>query len=78
MDLVTIARILALFGISLLVVAGIFFLISHLNIPLGNLPGDLVIKRGNFSCIFPLATSLIISVVLTIMINLIISFLNKQ
>jgi hypothetical protein len=77
MDLVSIARILALFGIILLVVAGIFFLISQLNIPLGNLPGDLVIKRGNFSCIFPLATSLLISVILTLVINLIISFLNK-
>ena len=77
MDLVSIARILALFGITLLLVAGMFFLISQLNIPLGSLPGDLVIKRGNFSCIFPLATSLVISVILTIVINLIISFLNK-
>jgi hypothetical protein len=77
MDLVSIARILALFGITLLFVAGMFFLISQLNIPLGDLPGDLVIKRGNFSCIFPLATSLVISVLLTIVINLIISFWNK-
>lgn len=77
MDLVSIARTLALFGITLLVVAGIFFLISQLNIPLGNLPGDLVVKRENFTCVFPLATSLIISVVLTIVINLIISLLKK-
>ena len=77
MDLVSIARILALFGITLLVVAGIFFLISQLNLPMGSLPGDLVIKRENFTCIFPLATSLVISVVLTLVINLIISFLRK-
>ena len=77
MDLLSIARVLAVFGITLLVIAGIIFLVSQLNIPLGNLPGDLVIKRENFTCVFPLATSLVISVILTLLINLIISFMNK-
>jgi hypothetical protein len=77
MDLLSIARVLAVFGITLLVIAGILFLVSQLNIPLGNLPGDVVIKRENFTCIFPLATSLIISVILTLLINLFIKFMNK-
>ena len=77
MDLVNIARILAVFGIVVLVTAGILYLISYFDIPLGNLPGDLLIKRENFTCVIPLISSLIVSVLLTILINLILSIFRK-
>ena len=77
MDLVNIARILAVFGIVVLVTAGILYLISYFDIPLGNLPGDLLIKRENFTCVIPLISSLIVSVVLTLLINLILSIFRK-
>ena len=76
-DLVNIARILAVFGIVVLVTAGILYLISYFDIPLGNLPGDLLIKRENFTCVIPLISSLIVSVVLTLLINLILSIFRK-
>jgi hypothetical protein len=34
--------------------------------PIGRLPGDLVVRRGNFTFYFPIVTSLVISVVLTL------------
>jgi hypothetical protein len=37
---------------------------------LGKLPGDFVIDRGNVKAYFPLATGLILSVILTIVLNL--------
>lgn len=37
---------------------------------LGRLPGDLVFRRKNFAVYFPLATSLLVSVVLTLVLNL--------
>jgi hypothetical protein len=37
---------------------------------LGRLPGDLVFRRKNFAVYFPLATSLLVSVVLTVLLNL--------
>ena len=77
MDLVNIARILTVFGIVVLVTAGILYLISYFDIPLGNLPGDLVIKRDNFTCVIPLISSLVVSVVLTLLINLILSIFRK-
>ncbi len=36
---------------------------------LGRLPGDLVIKKGDFSFYFPVATCLILSVVITLILN---------
>jgi len=42
----------------------------------GNLPGDLKVERKNFTFYFPLATMLVLSVVLSIIIKLMLYFLN--
>lgn len=60
------ARTLIVVGI-VLVVAGICWpLIGRLG--LGRLPGDIVIQRPNFSFYFPIMTSLIISIVLSVVL----------
>ncbi len=62
-------RALILVGIVLIVV-GVIFTLGP-KIPwLGQLPGDIIIRRGNFTLYFPLATSLVISVVLTLVLYL--------
>ena len=38
-----------------------------LGVPFGRLPGDIVVRRGAFSFYFPLTTSVLVSVVLTIL-----------
>ena len=48
-----------------LVIAGVGVLMT-LGMPLGRLPGDFAIKRGNFSFYFPLATSILVSLLLTL------------
>jgi hypothetical protein len=48
-------------------VAGIGLLIL-LGVPLGRLPGDLSIRRGSVSFYFPLTTSIVLSVVLTLVL----------
>ena len=52
-----------------LVIAGVGLLMS-LGLPLGRLPGDFSVKRGNVSFYFPLATSVIVSVLLTLLFAL--------
>ncbi len=37
---------------------------------LGRLPGDIAVQRGNWSFYFPLATSILLSLVLTVVLNL--------
>jgi uncharacterized protein HemY len=54
-----------LVGIGLLI-AGIGVLVM-LGLPIGRLPGDFVIRRGNSTFYFPLATSILVSVILTLL-----------
>ena len=44
-------------------------LLVMVGVPLGRLPGDIVVKRGNFSFYFPLATSIILSILLTLILT---------
>ena len=41
-------------------------LVMMLGVPLGRLPGDIYVRRGAFSFYFPLATSIILSIILTL------------
>jgi len=43
-------------------------LLVLLGVPLGRLPGDFYVKRGSFSFYFPLATSILLSIVLTLVL----------
>jgi hypothetical protein len=62
-------KTLVLIGLG---IAGLGLLVM-IGIPLGRLPGDIAIRRGNFSFYFPLATSIILSIILT----LIFAFLRR-
>lgn len=54
----------------LLVVLGLLFSLGS-KIPwLGRLPGDIYIQRGNFTFYFPLATSIVISLIITLVLYL--------
>ena len=52
-----------------LAIAGLGLLIM-LGVPIGRLPGDIVVRRGSFSFYFPLATSIILSILLTLILAL--------
>jgi hypothetical protein len=39
-------------------------------VPIGRLPGDITVRRGNFTFYFPLATSIIASILLTLLLAL--------
>ena len=72
-----IARIFILLGLAFLVSGGVIFIVERLGIPVGRLPGDIRIQRGNLTCFFPLATTILLSVVLTVLLNLIIRLFKK-
>jgi hypothetical protein len=62
-------RFLIIIG-AILAAVGLVLWLSP-KIPwLGRLPGDIVIKRENFTFYFPLATSILISVILTLILYL--------
>lgn len=57
-------RLLIIVGISLLLAGLLWPLISKIG--LGRLPGDIIIKKENFAFYFPVTTSIIISLLLTL------------
>ena len=52
-----------------LVISALGILIM-LGVPFGRLPGDFAVKRGNFAFYFPLTTSIILSILLTLVFAL--------
>ena len=66
------AKIFIAIGIIFIVI-GILFLLN-IKIPFGKLPGDIVIKKENFTFAFPIMTSIIASVVLSFVIWIVSKF----
>ncbi len=58
-------------GLLLVLVGGLILLIGRIP-GLGRLPGDLYIRRDGFTLYLPLATSLLVSLGLTVLINLLV------
>jgi len=65
----SLGKLLILFGVVLALVGGLLLLVG--KVPwLGRLPGDIVIRRDNWSVYFPLTTGIVISVLLTLLFSL--------
>ena len=74
-----IGRLLLVMGLGLALIGGLLILGAKLinTDRLGRLPGDIRIERKGFSCYFPLATSILVSLVLTLLLNLIVRLLRR-
>lgn len=65
----SLARMLILFGLVLAAVGGLILFVGKVPF-IGRLPGDIYIQRKNFSFYFPLTTSILLSILLTILFSL--------
>ena len=77
MSLESIARILMIAGISLFVIGGLIYLLSRLGINLFQLPGDIRFQTSNVTCLVPLVSTILLSIVLTLILNVVIRYLDK-
>jgi hypothetical protein len=79
MDIQAIGRLLLLIGIGIAVVGGLMMLLGRLPFlnNLGSLPGDIRIEGSGFTCLVPLASMILISLILTIVVNIIIRLINR-
>lgn len=75
--MLSIARSLIILGVTLIIVGGLIYLIARTGVPLGRLPGDIRLQGENLTCVIPIATSILLSIVLTILLNLAIRLLRK-
>ena len=62
-------KLLIAFG-GIIVLAGVILVVMGRVPGIGRLPGDIYIRRGNWTFYFPLATCLVLSVVLTLLFSL--------
>jgi hypothetical protein len=77
MDLSSIGKIVLYVGAGLVVLGGLLLLLGKGNLPLGRLPGDIRIETESITCIFPLVTSLLVSALLTVILNLLLRLFKK-
>jgi Protein of unknown function (DUF2905) len=66
-----IGRLLVAIAIVLVVIGGLILLLGRMGLPLGRLPGDILYRGKNTTFYFPLASSILISVVLSLVLFLI-------
>ncbi|MEW6726352.1 DUF2905 domain-containing protein [Desulforudis sp. 1088] len=65
----TLGRFVLITGFLLVIVGGLMLLAG--KIPgVGRLPGDIFVQRGNFTFYFPVVTGIIISIIITVLLNL--------
>lgn len=69
-------KLLMVMGVALLLMGALMWLAGRFPW-LGRLPGDLYLTKGNISCIAPLATSILLSLVLTTILNILARWLYK-
>lgn len=67
---------LVLIGLSIAALGGLVWLLGRLPF-LGNLPGDIRIQGENFGCFVPLVSMLLLSLLLTVILNIVIRLLNR-
>lgn len=60
-----ITKLLFTVGIVLIILSGIIYVITKTGIPLGRLPGDIYVEKESGSFYFPIATCILISVLIS-------------
>jgi Protein of unknown function (DUF2905) len=71
------ARILMILGVVLLLGGALLYLAARSGFSLGQMPGNIKIQGTNFTCVFALGASIVLSILLTVILNLVVRFLNK-
>lgn len=67
-------KALVAIGLLLAIVGAVMYLSGRANLPIGRLPGDITYRKGNFTFYVPIATSILLSLIL----SLILWFLNRR
>ena len=70
----TLGKLMIVLGAILIGMGLLFVVFSRTGLPIGRLPGDILVRRRNFSFYFPLTTSILLS----IMLSLVFYFLSRM
>ena len=67
-DFASFGKLLILFGLILAAIGGVILLAGRVPY-IGRLPGDIYVQRKSFSFYFPLTTSILLSIILTLLFS---------
>lgn len=67
-------RALIFLGVIIAIVGAVFYFSGRANLPIGRLPGDITYRKGHFTFYAPLATSILLSIILSVIVY----FLNRR
>ena len=68
MDLQNMGKMLLLLGATMAIAGGLLILLGRMPFP-GTLPGDIRLQDRNWGCYVPLAASILLSIILTLVLN---------
>jgi len=79
MDLQAIGKVMLILGVAIAVIGGLLMLASRVPFlsSLGNLPGDIRIQGQGFSCFVPIVSMILVSIVLTVVLNIVVRLINR-
>ena len=72
-----ISKILIFFGLFIAFIGVVILIGQKIGIPFFKLPGDITIQKEKYSIFFPIVTCIVISILLTIFLNLIFKIIRK-
>ena len=78
MDTSTIGKWIVIFGLVVLVLGGLVWAAGRVGLPLGRLPGDINIQRGGSSLMISCGTSILLSILLTVGLNVLLRFFTRR
>ncbi len=71
------SRLLIILGASILAIGVLMYFMARAGVSFERIPGNIRLQGSNFTCVFALGASILLSVLLTIILNVIARFLNK-
>lgn len=75
--MISLAKSLVFIGLVLVLLGGLVYLLARAGVQPGRLPGDIKIVRENSTCIIALGTSIILSLLLTVILNVVFRLLKR-
>lgn len=76
MSFAELGKWLVIAGLGLALLGSVMWLLGHIPF-FGNLPGDIRIQTQNFSCFIPIVSMIVLSLLATLVLNIIIRIVNK-
>lgn len=76
-DLTAVGKRLVIIGLGLALAGGGIWLMGKIGLPLGRLPGDIRLERGNVTFFFPVVSMILVSLALTVLVNIVLRLFRR-